>query len=53
MRRKPRLAIRYWRSLPMSRLATMLAGVFFIFASVGFIMASWQIDASRPWPAVL
>ena len=53
MRHKPRLAIRYWRSLPLSRLATMLAGVFFIFASVGFIMASWQIDASRPWPAVL
>ena len=28
-------------------------GVFFIFAAVGFIMASWQIDAPRPWAGVI
>jgi serine phosphatase RsbU (regulator of sigma subunit) len=53
VRRRPGLALRYWRSLPLSRLALALVGVFFIFAAVGFIIASWQIDAPRPWPAVL
>jgi serine phosphatase RsbU (regulator of sigma subunit) len=53
MRRRPGLVLRYWRSLPLSRLSLALAGVFFIFAAVGFIMASWQIDAPRPWAGVL
>jgi len=51
--RKPGLALRYWRSLPLSRLSLALAGVFFIFAAVGFIMASWQVDAPRPWAGVI
>lgn len=53
MKRRIGLGLRYWRGLPLSRLALALVGVFFIFASVGFIMATWQFDAPRPWPAVL
>lgn len=53
MRRPKGLALRYWRSLPLSRLSLALAGVFFIFAAVGFIMGSWQIDAPHPWAGVI
>lgn len=53
MSRQPGLALRYWQSLPLSRLSLALTGVFFMFAAVGFIIASWELDAPRPWPAVL
>ena len=39
----------YWRRLPLPSLVLVLTGVFFTFASAGFILDSLQFDAGRPW----
>lgn len=39
----------YWSRLSLPSLALVLTGVFFTFASAGFILDSLQFDAHRPW----
>lgn len=39
----------YWRNLPTRSLVMVLTGVFFTFASAGFIADSLQFEAQRPW----
>jgi hypothetical protein len=51
--RRFRGGTRYWRSLSLPSLAVVLTGVFFTFASSGFIVDSLQFDALRPWSAAL
>ncbi len=53
MSRRFRGGTRYWRSLSLPSLAVVLTGVFFTFASSGFIVDSLQFDALRPWSAAL
>jgi stage II sporulation SpoE-like protein len=53
VRRPLRGSALYWRKLQLRTLGLVLTGIFFTFASSGFIIDSLQFDAQRPWAVAL